>query len=85
MPCPDSPARRFPYVNGVAMANPDKVTICLGSDGSQMEGNDAEAARLAVAQQLNIKVAGERLCSTRCTSAKSLPNYSLSTQSIQSY
>jgi len=46
----------WPYVNGVAMANKNKVTICLGSDGSQMEGNDAEAARLAVAQQLNIKV-----------------------------
>jgi transketolase len=46
----------FPYVNGVAMANPGKVTICLGSDGSQMEGNDAEAARLAVAQNLNVKV-----------------------------
>lgn len=42
--------------NGVAMANPEKITILLGSDGSQQEGNDAEAARLAVAQQLNIKL-----------------------------
>ena len=35
---------------------PDKIVFCLGSDGSQMEGNDAEAARLAVAQGLNVKV-----------------------------
>ncbi len=46
----------WPYVNGVAMANPDKVVFCLGSDGSQQEGNDAEAARLAVAQNLNVKL-----------------------------
>jgi transketolase N-terminal domain/subunit len=46
----------FPYVAGVAMANPGKIAICLGSDGSQMEGNDAEAARLCVAQNLNVKV-----------------------------
>jgi transketolase N-terminal domain/subunit len=44
------------HVNGVAMANPGKVVFCLGSDGSQMEGNDAEAARLAVAQNLNVKL-----------------------------
>jgi transketolase N-terminal domain/subunit len=30
--------------------------FCLGSDGSQQEGNDAEAARLAVAQHLNVKL-----------------------------
>ena len=46
----------WPYVNGVAMANPRKVLFCLGSDGSQQEGNDAEAARLAVAQNLNVKL-----------------------------
>jgi transketolase len=46
----------WPFVNGVAIANPDKVVFMLGSDGSQMEGNDAEAARLAVAQGLNVKV-----------------------------
>lgn len=46
----------WPYVNGVAMANPSKTLFCLGSDGSQQEGNDAEAARLAVAQQLNVKL-----------------------------
>lgn len=46
----------WPYVNGVAMAHPDQVVCMLGSDGSQMEGNDAEAARLAVAQRLNVKV-----------------------------
>ena len=46
----------WPYVNGVAIANPDQVTLMLGSDGSQMEGNNAEAARLAVAQNLNVKL-----------------------------
>ncbi len=46
----------WPYVNGVAMANPGKTLFCLGSDGSQQEGNDAEAARLAVAQGLNVKL-----------------------------
>jgi transketolase len=44
------------FCNGVAMANPGKAVILLGSDGSQMEGDNAEAARLAVAKQLNIKV-----------------------------
>lgn len=43
-------------VNGVALANRDKTVFCLGSDGSQQEGNDAEAARLAVAQKLNVKL-----------------------------
>ncbi|KAN0129774.1 Transket-pyr domain containing protein [Lactarius tabidus] len=37
-------------------ANCDKTVFCLGSDGSQQEGNDAEAARLAVAQRLNVKL-----------------------------
>ncbi len=46
----------WPFVNGVAKAHPDKVVFLLGSDGSQMEGDDAEAARFAVAQQLNVKV-----------------------------
>ena len=44
------------YVNGVAIANPGKTVFCLGSDGAQQEGNDAEAARLAVAQHINIKL-----------------------------
>src|SRR5580692_9909149 len=44
------------FCNGVAMAHPGKAVAVLGSDGSQMEGDDAEAARLAVAQQLNIKI-----------------------------
>ena len=44
------------FCNGVAMANPDKAVVLLGSDGSQMEGDNAEAARLAVGKQLNIKV-----------------------------
>eukprot|EP01052_Picozoa_sp_SAG31_P018176 SAG31_NODE_1275_length_9050_cov_1.986929_5_plen_161_part_00 len=38
------------------MANPDKIVLMLGSDGSQMEGNDAEAARLAVAYNLKTKL-----------------------------
>lgn len=46
----------WPYVNGVAIANPEQVVFMLGSDGSQMEGNDAEAARLTVSQKLNIKL-----------------------------
>jgi transketolase len=46
----------WPLVNGVAMANKDKTVFLLGSDGSQQEGDDAEAARLAVAQNLNIKL-----------------------------
>jgi transketolase len=46
----------WPYVNGVALAHPGKTVFCLGSDGSQQEGNDAEAARLAVAQHINVKL-----------------------------
>lgn len=46
----------WPYCNGVALANPDKVVFCFGSDGSQQEGNDAEAARLAVANRINVKL-----------------------------
>jgi transketolase C-terminal domain/subunit/transketolase N-terminal domain/subunit len=44
------------YVNGVASANPDKTVVLFGSDGSQQEGGDAEAARYAVARQLNVKL-----------------------------
>jgi transketolase len=44
------------FCNGVAMANPGKSVVLLGSDGSQMEGDDAEAARLAVGKGLNIKM-----------------------------
>jgi transketolase len=44
------------FCNGVAMANPGKVVVLLGSDGSQMEGDNAEAARLSVGKQLNVKV-----------------------------
>jgi len=40
----------------VAMANPGKAVVMLGSDGSEMEGDNAEAARLAVARKLNVKV-----------------------------
>ncbi len=44
------------FCNGVAMAHPGRAVVMLGSDGSQMEGDDAEAARLAVAQELDVKV-----------------------------
>ncbi|KAL3477080.1 thiamine diphosphate-binding protein [Aspergillus californicus] len=43
-------------VNGIAMAHKDKAIFMLGSDGSQQEGNDAEAARIAVANGLNVKL-----------------------------
>jgi transketolase len=46
----------WPFVNGVAKANPDKIVFMFGSDGSQQEGDDAEAARFAVAQQINVKI-----------------------------
>jgi transketolase len=44
------------FCNGVVLANPGKAIILLGSDGSQMEGDDAEAARLMLAKHLNVKV-----------------------------
>ncbi len=46
----------WPFVNGIAKANPGMIVFMFGSDGSQMEGDDAEAARLAVAQKLNVKL-----------------------------
>jgi transketolase C-terminal domain/subunit/transketolase N-terminal domain/subunit len=46
----------WPFVNGVARAHPHQAVVLLGSDGSQQEGNDAEAARLAVAQGMNVKL-----------------------------
>ena len=46
----------WPYCNGVARANPGKSVLVFGSDGSQMEGNDAEAARFAVANKLEVKL-----------------------------
>lgn len=44
------------HVNGVAEALRDKVMVMFGSDGSQQEGDDAEAARYAVARNLNVKL-----------------------------
>ena len=44
------------YVNGVAEALRDKTLVMFGSDGSQQEGDDAEAARYAVARNLKVKV-----------------------------
>ena len=77
----------WPYVNGVAMANPNKTLFCLGSDGSQQEGDDAEAARLAVAQGLNVKliiddndvtIAGHpSKYLTGCSTAKTLAGHGL--------
>lgn len=46
----------WPLVNGVALADKSRVVFMLGSDGSQQEGDNAEAARLAVAQGLNVKL-----------------------------
>ncbi len=44
------------YVNGVAEADRAKTVVMFGSDGSQMEGDNAEAARYAVARDLNVKL-----------------------------
>ena len=44
------------HVNGVAEANAGRTVFLFGSDGSQQEGNDAEAARYAVARQLPVKL-----------------------------
>lgn len=44
------------YVNGVAEADRSKTVVMFGSDGSQQEGDDAEAARYAVARGLNVKL-----------------------------
>ncbi len=44
------------YVNGVAEADPRKTLVMFGSDGSQMEGDNAEAARYAVARNLKVKI-----------------------------
>lgn len=46
----------WPFANGVAMAHPEMQVVVLGSDGSQQEGDDAEAARLAVACGLNVNI-----------------------------
>ncbi|MBL1199084.1 MAG: transketolase [Nostoc sp. GBBB01] len=69
----------WPYVNGVAIANPQQVVFCLGSDGSQQEGNNAEAARLAVAKNLNVKIIIDDNNST-CSGYPSdyLPGYDVS-------
>jgi transketolase len=46
----------WPFVNGVALAHPGRTLFCLGSDGAQQEGDDAEAARFAVAHGLSVKL-----------------------------
>jgi len=44
------------HVNGVAEAQAGKTVFMFGSDGSQQEGDDAEAARYAVARKLKVKL-----------------------------
>ena len=44
------------HVNGVAEAGAGRTVFLFGSDGSQQEGGDAEAARYAVARQLPVKL-----------------------------
>lgn len=44
------------YVNGVAESDKSKTVVMFGSDGSQMEGDNAEAARYAVARRLSVKL-----------------------------
>ena len=44
------------HVNGVAEAGAGRTVFLFGSDGSQQEGSDAEAARYAVARQLPVKL-----------------------------
>lgn len=46
----------FGYVNGLAEQNPDKQIVLFGSDGAQQEGNNAESARYAVANRLNVNL-----------------------------
>lgn len=46
----------WPYVNGIAARESGKVVLVFGSDGSQQEGNSAEAARFAVARGLDVKL-----------------------------
>jgi transketolase len=46
----------WPYVNGIAAQHPERVIFLFGSDGSQQEGNNAEAARFAVARGLDVKL-----------------------------
>ncbi len=46
----------WPFINGIALAHPGLPVVMFGSDGSQQEGDDAEAARLAVAKKLNVKL-----------------------------
>ncbi|MDG2305376.1 MAG: transketolase C-terminal domain-containing protein [Candidatus Binatia bacterium] len=46
----------WPFANGIALAHPGKAVFVFGSDGSQQEGNDAEAARLAVGHGLDVKI-----------------------------
>ncbi len=44
------------HVNGIAEVDRNKIAVMFGSDGSQMEGDDSEAARYAVMRGLNVKL-----------------------------
>ena len=44
------------FINGVALANPTQKILMMGSDGSQQEGTNAEAARFAVSHNLEVKL-----------------------------
>jgi transketolase len=44
------------HANGVSLGHMNQKVLMMGSDGSQQEGNNAEAARFAVAQNLNVKL-----------------------------
>mmetsp|Transcript_82863 Transcript_82863/g.208759 ORF Transcript_82863/g.208759 Transcript_82863/m.208759 type:complete len:679 (+) Transcript_82863:63-2099(+) len=46
----------WPMANGICLAEPSKAVCVFSSDGSQMEGNTAEAARFAAAKGLNVKL-----------------------------
>jgi transketolase N-terminal domain/subunit len=46
----------WPIVNGIAAREAPRRVLVFGSDGSQQEGNNAEAARFAVARGLEVKL-----------------------------
>ncbi|MFC1561401.1 transketolase C-terminal domain-containing protein [candidate division KSB1 bacterium] len=68
----------FSYVNGVAELHPEKQIVLFGSDGSQQEGSDAEAARYAVAHNLNVVVIiDDNNITIEAHTADYLPGFSL--------
>ena len=61
------------FVNGVALANPGKAVVMLGSDGSQMEGDDAEAARLSRRQATECQDFDRRQQCDHCRPSAGIP------------